>query len=260
MNAHKVIEMLREMKAAKIMEADHADFLSDKVYNSVKFEFDFGNIPEYSENEADEIFSKLRLPFPLCYFDIPGIGSLLAFEVDGVSQFIMIHPFFRTQGKLATFPVNVLLAIDKSSNSIVSLNKNKSMQDDIEKELLRDGALLLTGIPSLVVRGLSVLNCSNVICVDNHPSSALNKKRAKHGKVPMFSFKTLHLDVGKTKVKSIGKSLSNRAGPRLHLRRGHIRRIDENRTTWVQSCMVGDKSIGVSLKDYRITYKERDDI
>ena len=41
------------------------------------------------------------------------------------------------------------------------------------------------------------------------------------------------------------------ASPRVHLRRGHIRKIADGRTVWVQACVVGSKH-GMVLKDYKL--------
>jgi hypothetical protein len=64
-------------------------------------------------------------------------------------------------------------------------------------------------------------------------------------------YKTLELVAPSTRQERIELS-GTHASPRLHLRRGHIRRLDESRTVWVQSCVVGAEP-GAVLKDYRVT-------
>ena len=98
-----------------------------------------------------------------------------------------------------------------------------------------------------------VLGCSNVAAVDNQPPAALNKKRAKAGKFPLLSYKTLVVvvDEARTTSQPMGGTHSS---PRVHLRRGHIRRLGSGRRVWVQSCVVGSKH-GMVLKDYRVTTK-----
>jgi len=101
---------------------------------------------------------------------------------------------------------------------------------------------------------LLALHCTNVRSVDNTPPSALNKKRQKAGKLPLFTYKTLHIISGERTGPHSQNDTDEEArpGPRLHFRRGHIRRISESRITWVQQCMVGNRRLGVVEKTYAL--------
>lgn len=106
----------------------------------------------------------------------------------------------------------------------------------------------------IVLRTLLALSCTNVRSVDNSPPPALNKKRKKAGKLPLFTYKTLHILSGER-----GSSHDPRAddaeakrSPRLHFRRGHVRRIGGGRITWVQQCMVGNARLGMIEKAYAL--------
>lgn len=101
---------------------------------------------------------------------------------------------------------------------------------------------------------LLALHCTNVRSVDNAPPDALNKKRQKAGKLPLFTYKTLHIISGeRTGPHSQSDDDEEaRQGPRLHFRRGHIRRVSEGRITWVQQCMVGNRRLGVVEKTYAL--------
>jgi hypothetical protein len=96
-----------------------------------------------------------------------------------------------------------------------------------------------------------VLGCSNVATVDNAAPAALNKKRAKAGKFPVVEHKTLvvMLDAQRNVNKPQG---GTHASPRVHLRRGHVRKMESGRRVWVQACVVGSKH-GMVLKDYKIS-------
>ena len=75
------------------------------------------------------------------------------------------------------------------------------------------------------------------------------KKREAKGKVPFFTYKVLTLKPSK---RSSGEGLGGtHASPRVHLRRGHIRRLPDKRI-WVNGCVVGDKSKGMVVKDYAV--------
>jgi hypothetical protein len=42
------------------------------------------------------------------------------------------------------------------------------------------------------------------------------------------------------------------ASPRVHLRRGHIRRLP-GKNIWVNATIVGNSDLGVVIKDYSVT-------
>lgn len=103
---------------------------------------------------------------------------------------------------------------------------------------------------NVILGFIAALECSNTVTVDRPASNMLNKKRINKGKQPFFSYKILTIDTKRDSSKSkIGNSSHN--SPRVHLRRGHIRRL-ENKTVWVNPCVVGDKSKGMVTKDYRV--------
>jgi hypothetical protein len=106
----------------------------------------------------------------------------------------------------------------------------------------------------IVERTLVALSCNNVQSVDNDPPAALNKKRTKKGKLPLFTYKTLHIiqKSGSGRHLQSDDADDGRRSPRLHFRRGHVRKIGEGHLTWVQQCMVGDKKIGLIQKAYAI--------
>ncbi len=96
----------------------------------------------------------------------------------------------------------------------------------------------------------AVMACSNVRAQEHHPAESLNKKRMKAGKLPLVSYKTLAIVAPNDRGERIISGGSH-ASPRVHLRRGHIRRIGDSRTIWVQACVVGSKH-GMVIKDYRV--------
>ena len=99
---------------------------------------------------------------------------------------------------------------------------------------------------------LSVLNCSNVELVDNEVKERINSKRTKKGKLPFFEYKTLHVNTTRVENQNTISAGANRSSPRVHLRRGHIRRLSTGKTTWIQPCLVGDRDSGVIEKDYSV--------
>lgn len=80
------------------------------------------------------------------------------------------------------------------------------------------------------------------------PGYTSQRLQAK-GKSPLFSWNTVKIDPPKPKQEHKG---GTHATPRLHDRRGHLRRLANGRTCWVRACKVGDASKGVVFKDYEV--------
>ena len=98
---------------------------------------------------------------------------------------------------------------------------------------------------------IEILSCNNVSTATIEAPKSLNKRRTAKGKVPMFEFKVLTLDFQdspEATTKSLG---GTHASPRIHLRRGHIRRLPE-KNVWVNATVVGNRKMGVVMKDYSV--------
>jgi hypothetical protein len=99
------------------------------------------------------------------------------------------------------------------------------------------------------------INSSNIKRERISPPEKLNKKRIANGKPPFFESWVLDLDRPTDKGDSgrEGYSLEgNRLAPRLHLRRGHIRRLSADRITFVRATAVGSLRSGQIEKTYRV--------
>lgn len=98
----------------------------------------------------------------------------------------------------------------------------------------------------LLSRFFEIINCSNLTTETVLPTSALNKKRMRAGKVPIYAYKVLTMRRGASSVR-IGSTTDTR---RVHLVRGHIKRRKTGNFWW-QPFARGDKSKGIVTKDYR---------
>ena len=100
---------------------------------------------------------------------------------------------------------------------------------------------------------LAALNCSNVKqqSTPRLKTTTNTKGNPKKNKQPFFSYKVLTIDTQNQQSQGNTTGSGNHASPRVHLRRGHIRRLP-NKTVWVNACVVGDKSKGMVSKDYAV--------
>lgn len=99
-----------------------------------------------------------------------------------------------------------------------------------------------------------MLNCANVTVPEMAAPKMLNKTRLAKGKQPFFSYRVLQIEAPRGTRSSAGGG-GDHAAPRAHLRRGHIRRLEE-RTVWVRPAMVNPgagAAVGTVEKDYAIT-------
>jgi hypothetical protein len=100
------------------------------------------------------------------------------------------------------------------------------------------------------IQACSVLNCANVETIDVSPSRAVNAKRAAKGKPPFFAYKVLQVSADRGVQSEQGGG--SHASPRMHLRRGHLRRLSD-RVVWVRAAMINAGSPdGVVVKDYAV--------
>lgn len=93
-----------------------------------------------------------------------------------------------------------------------------------------------------------LLNTINIQKRLSPPPLKISKWRSIRGKKPLYDYHVLQVDgeVWDSPFTSIGAG----SGVRSHLRRGHIRRLGEGRTTWVRATFVHGSVPGFVDKDY----------
>jgi len=70
------------------------------------------------------------------------------------------------------------------------------------------------------------------------------------GRIPLYEWRTIDIKPSKLKQDSQG---GTHASPRLHDRRGHIRKLPNGNTCWVKACRVGNANKGTIFHDYKVT-------
>lgn len=112
---------------------------------------------------------------------------------------------------------------------------------DVRDELMTTWAFCMT------------VNCVNVAMSTVSAPHKLNAKRKKTGKLPFYEYKVLDLPLGPASASgTAGDSGAFRQGPRMHLRRGHPRRLPDGRLTYVRAAIIGNARQGVIDKTYRL--------
>lgn len=107
---------------------------------------------------------------------------------------------------------------------------------------------------SAVLELIEALSCSNVYAETMKGTSPKEVKASmRRRKVPIWETKVLTIDTPKAVTgHRDGYTQSGRASPRQHLRMGHIRRLQNDKKIFVNSCVVGSLAQGSIHKDYAV--------
>jgi hypothetical protein len=203
-----------------------------------------GEMEDFERNRIVDLDSPFaKLPFPITYveFEAYTLGTICLLATESGDE-ILLTIFTKEPGK--GFSKNLFDIVLKGQESHLSVTMPGFEIDDLMRQYAGN-------IAQIFVSFLEALNCSNVETILNEPPQKLNKKRIAKGKTPLFAFRTLHIKTGQRTVTPKGQTAAERAGPRLHFRRGHIRRLPD-KLVWVQPCMVGSIKNGMVLKDYEV--------
>jgi len=225
--------------------------IKKKLRDSIKFKLD-QEFPTMSNEEMMEAIKEIKLPYPCCFFDLADTGvSVLCEQVS--DENIWYQSFF-TRGERATaLDPRWECSIDLEDGGIVSHTGVKEYSERWAAGKLNDvEKMMLVAAPSFMVRGLQVLNCSNVVQIINKPSKVKNQIRRSRGLTPLFDYYTIEIDTKRKVYDTDGEVISTGHTKRLHLRRGHIRKLSDGRRIWVQPCMAGDPLKGMVTKDYAV--------
>jgi len=102
---------------------------------------------------------------------------------------------------------------------------------------------------------LAALNIDKGRCEILPAPHKLNKKRAKKNRVPLHEYKILDIvaDVMQAeKPANKPHQGGTHASPRMHKRRGHVRRLRSGRATWVRDAIIGKPGTGAVEKEYSV--------
>jgi hypothetical protein len=246
----------------------------ETLKSAVKFSLpDLGDILDWKTQKRGERLADLviayarpfRLPFPVCAIEFaqsdqgtPPPGQVyvnaciaIAEEVgDDARRGVRITPIMRpaelNRWLLSGFSI---ILYEDGNYEAGSLAGGDSMPDLTIEERR---ALIESDFGNemrAVVQLIAALSCLNVRAVECHPDAAINKRRTQRGKTPFHSFHVLEIVGHDTESISLG---GTHASPRVHLRRGHIRRLPKG-PVWVNACVVGNKALGMVTKEYRVS-------
>lgn len=113
-----------------------------------------------------------------------------------------------------------------------------------------DGGLIAECMDPVMAM-LMYLNTTGVISEKVPASVALNKARVKKGRFPIPERHIVRIDP-RVLGAGGGSGDGHHKSPRAHYRRGHIRRLDNGRTTWVKACIVAGSVQDANVPTYKV--------
>ena len=122
--------------------------------------------------------------------------------------------------------------------------KYSPMQGD--NKLATEESEAMFGFLTMWYRSL-LSNCEAYIPTEQN--KAINARRIAKGKKPLYDWRTVIVSPKKSQAESLG---GTHASPRLHDRRGHLRKYRSGKTGWVKPCKVGNSEIGTVFHDYEV--------
>ena len=126
---------------------------------------------------------------------------------------------------------------------------------------LNDIATKGSQFANLITTLIVLLNSENVKVVKTKKRQAAPKKKGRKRKsgrtLPMITYHTVELDNIVTYEKTTTKDGEERRSPRLHYRRGHMRRYKKTgKEVWIEKTLIGKGELGSVEKEYEVKYVE----
>lgn len=248
MNFHKLEEFFRAPQSRPHFGAE--DFPGAQLVRQAQ-KFYGGDTDNFSEvKQQSDKFP--RLPYRICSFEFNIMRggnprrTFFVFALESKDLSVQLCTFFEgpRPGKEKTwiYAGGVCVDKDRVSNTLY-------IQEPYSVEHEADIKERIKAACGVLLRFLTVLNCTNVEIAEIPAPKFLNKKRIKKGKLPLYTYKTLVLKTRQQRF--INNGYGTHDSPRIHLRRGHIKRRKTGNFWW-EPHVVGDKSRGVVVKDYKV--------
>lgn len=225
--------------------SERMQVISEIAKNAIAFNLgqadDLAQMPAY----------KTKLPFEVCWFEFNtktiDTGTRVfsgCLAVENENKSLIIFAFYKNKNNRWTFIGESKIEEVLGEKGLVQ----NSYHIGMPKEVSEDMGNTLAHCAHVISSACLVMNCKNVIKVENKPSK-LAKMRGCNKRKKLFSTWTLHIKSDRKEYEPRG---GTHASPRVHLRRGHVRQFKPGQYTWVPSCLVRGKSPGMIHKDYAL--------
>jgi hypothetical protein len=240
---------MRAHELVALLDPESDDY--KMVMASVKF--DLGDVADAQALAGASSRTLYEIPAPICLFQISGAVETHWYLGHEVEDGTIWRAFGKGHGDspLGIGPIEAHFNRNGGEMSIKRRDGRPIPNDESINRVEHNLALAYMAMAQAV----EVFSCCNVATFEHQPPKFINAKRIAKGKVPFFSYRTLRI-TSDAAPKMGEATTATHASPRLHLRRGHIRRLQDDRRIWVRASLVGDKSKGFANKDYAVDHHE----
>ena len=250
----------------------YIDVFLNELKNSIQFNFgDFYDLYSFFgiDIQRDKVLNdffiktvgKMNFPFEKSYFEFSAnksatIKDTCSIIFSGEEKFIHIVSCHKDNQTKKFFLNPVYLQISKDS-----LYRQETYGINFLPENFREYfRIWLSATAAICVIAQKILQCKNISTEKNYPPEALNKKRIKQGKQPLFTYHTLVVNPMSEKTRSDGPHETTGIKQRLHFCRGHFKEYTEQNKLfgkhtglyWWQPMVRGNKELGLVHKDYQV--------
>lgn len=209
------------------------------------FWFDASGCIKDGDDEPQSLLKEYRPPFPKCMVCYEGTSTnfqkmrmwMLVAGQDP-EEGIVLSVWRQPLGYVPVPSVSMFYIVNGDEVGYGPIDENVK----IDKE----EAEMILGFVSAWYRSMATKKEAYVPVV---AETFTNRRKIAQGKAPSYDWSTVTIDSSITRSNSKG---GTHASPRLHDRRGHLRRLKSGKNVWVRPCKVGDPSLGTIFHDYKI--------
>jgi hypothetical protein len=244
---HEIIANLQQLA-----DKDHYNLIP-KLQSAVCFDIE-SNMEKFAlmGEHRECINVTVRLPFEITFFECSmGMMPYGLLLVDG-GKSVSVYAFsnHRSNGLNRLWPEGTCFEFEKAGGQWTDFSDCLDLSPGLTEDDYVAHTKYVDTIAKFILSVLEVINCSNVNYRNVYTRPKSTKKVDNTRRNPTYSHKILCFD--HEYEHSGGCATGMRSSPRLHLRRGHIRKLPNGTQVWIQPALVGDKTKGLVTKDYRL--------
>lgn len=249
------------------------DAIAKMIMASQKF--DVSSIrPTFNKNliitAADALHNgMLRMPFDVCFFDfgsakntnvatdspIVSVGacSLVVKDDDLFKIYAFVQRRRGSTEKISwcTFPLTLSARNGQPMDAAFYANVLKSCKHLDAGSMPKYIKDVVLDCAQMTLSSIVCINTDSVKMTEELAPPRLNIARAKRRKVPLSDHTVVTIDISALSAAASGQG-GTHSSPRLHWRRGHIRRLPSGDLTEVRACLVGSLAAGMVTHDYKV--------
>lgn len=229
-------------------------------------QFDFGDVTSIPDNEwmglqdyAMELIDAdmFRMPFEWCFYTYKADGLDFSAAIVERDRRLFCFAAIGEPGVPCAFVANIMIWLERhvpekfklASEVFFSPDFRAYYYDQHRQKAIADESSTIASRNILALTML--LSAKGVEQIITPAPHKLNKHRAQSGKPLIGEVREIVIRHGKKTYLSSGQERGSHASPRMHWRRGHLRRLPNGEVTNVRPCLVG--SIGdARLPEYSV--------